>query len=82
MGKIKETITALTNSSTSGIVRISRKEQSLVPYEWAELIFKFTLKISSIASATAIVLYVEFWKMVALFVFAIFFTIIYTSMKD
>ena len=38
MNKIRETITALTESDNSGIVRVSRKEQLPVPYERAELV--------------------------------------------
>lgn len=82
MNKIRETITALTESDNSGIVRVSRKEQLPVPYERAELVCKFILKIFMIASATAIVLYAEFWKLVALLAFGIFFALIYTGAKD
>lgn len=82
MGKIKETITALTESENSGIVRVSRKEQLPVPYERMELVLKFILKISAIASVTAIVLYAEIWKLIALLTFGIFFALIYTGMKD
>lgn len=82
MNKIRETITALTESDNSGIVRVSRKEQLPVPYERAELVCKFILKIFMISSATAIVLYAEFWKLVALLTFGIIFALIYTGTKD
>lgn len=74
MSRIKETMTALTNSENTGLVRIKRKEQLPVPYERMELVFKFILKISAIASVTAIVLYAGIWKLVALLVFVIFFS--------
>lgn len=82
MRKIKETITALTESENSGIVRVSRKEQLPVPYERMELVFKFILKISAIASVTAIVLYAEIWKLLALLVFGILFSLFYFCMRD
>lgn len=82
MRKIKETITALTGCENAGVVRVSKKEQLPVPYEKSELVFKFILKISAIASVTAIVLYAEFWKLVALLVFGIFFSLIYSGMND
>lgn len=82
MSKIKETITALTDSDISGIVRVRRKEHFPAPYERAELVCKFIIKILTIASVTAIVMYAEFLKLVALLAFGIFFALIYIGMKD
>lgn len=82
MSKIKETITALTGCDSNGVVRVSRKEQLPAPYETVELVFKFILKILAMASVTAIVLYVEFSKLIALLTFGGFFFLIYFSMKD
>lgn len=82
MSRIKETLTALTNSENTGLVRIKREEQLPVPYERMELVFKFILKISAIASVTAIVLYAEIWKLLALLVFGILFSLFYFCMRD
>lgn len=82
MSKIKETITALTDSENIGIVKVSRKENDCAGNDGLDVIFKFILKAFAIISASAIVLYAEPTKIIALLIFSAFSFFVYCVMKD
>lgn len=82
MNKIKETITALTTGEFPSAVQIQRQED-LPMTDWRfEIVLKCVVKISAMAAGAALVLFAGFWKLVAIFVFIIFFCLIYYGMKD
>lgn len=82
MSKIKETITALTDSENIGIVKVSRKENDCAGNDGLDVIFKFILKAFAIISVAAIVLYAEPSKLIALLIFSAFSFFVYCVMKD
>lgn len=82
MSKVKETITALTGSDGFGIIKVSRKENRNGTCNSLIIVFEFSLKVLAIASVTAIVLYAEPRKLIALLIFTAFIALIYFMMKD
>lgn len=82
MNKIKETITALTTGEFPSAVQIQRQEDVPMTECQFEMVLKCIVKISAMAAGTALILFAGFWKLVAIFVFIIFFCLIYYGMKD
>ena len=82
MSKIKETITAVSAGNEPGAVRIKREEQERMPEWYFATAMKCAVVIAAIAAVTAIIIFADLWKVLALAVFVIFFFLIYFAAKD
>lgn len=82
MNKIKETITALTNWNNDGAVRVTRKENMPLSEECFKLAIRCVNRTTIIAAAATVLVNADIWKLIATFVFGIFFSLIYFGMKD
>lgn len=82
MSKIKETITALAAGNESGAVRIKREEREQMPEWYFATAMKCAVVIAAIAAVTAIIIFADLRKVLALSVFSIFFFLIYFAAKD
>lgn len=78
MNKISETITALATGEFPSAVRISRKEQLPISDQRFELAMKTVLRVSMIASGTALIINMSLPKLVAL----LFFGAIYLMSRN
>lgn len=82
MKRIKESITALAGAESKGALRLIREEHTPMPYEYFELALKYAVKISIIFCVTVLILNAGVWKLMALFAFIIFFSLIYFGSRD
>lgn len=82
MGKIKETITALTAGEFPSAVQMKRKE-SMSMTDWRfEMVLKCVSRVSAISAGAALVLFAETPKLIAALVFLIFIAFVYFVMRD
>ncbi len=82
MSKIKETITALSSGGFPGAVHINRKEREPMTDERLEMVLKFITKIAVIIAITVLVVNADIISLVASFVFAILFSLIYFGLRN
>lgn len=82
MSKIKETVTAVSAGNEPGAIRIKREERERMPELYFAMAMKCAVAIAMIAAVTAIIIFAEIWKVIALAVFGIFFGLIYFASKD
>lgn len=82
MSKIKETVTAVSAGNEPGAVRIKREEQERMPEWYFITVVKCVIALAAIASMTLVVIFAEIWKVLALAVFGIFFSLIYFGSKN
>lgn len=82
MNKIKETITALTNLDNTNLVRVNRKENMPLSEECFRTAVKCINRTATLATAAYVIANADIWKLIAAFVFGIFFSLIYFGMKD
>ncbi len=82
MSKIKETITAVSAGNEPGAVRIKREEQERMPEWYFATAMKCAVVIAAIAAATAIIIFADLWKVLALIVAGIFYTLIYFALQN
>lgn len=82
MSKIKETVTAVSSGNEPGAVRIKREERERMPEWYFITSVKCVMALSMIASVTLIIIFAEIWKVMALALFGILFSLIYFGTKN
>lgn len=82
MNKIKETITAVSAGNEPGAVRIKREEQERMPEWYFITVVKCIIALALIASGTLIIIFAEIWKVMALALFGVLFSLIYFGTKN
>lgn len=82
MRKFKETITALIGAGGIGVMRVRRTENPVENMEVLGILFNFLTKVAVIAAVAAVIIFLDIWKLLAIIVGMILFTIIYLLSKE
>ncbi len=82
MNKIKETITTLTSGEVPSVARINRREKTPITDQRLEMILKCAIKVAVIVGGVVLVLNAGIVKLLAVIGFVLFFSLIYSALKN